>query len=162
MGADGAAHFKGHNQRGAAMARTILRRLKDPGYLIEGTTGLIAIHDAPVPAGNTAILKSLNRYGAVFLHRLCALKYADLDAHADTPEVKARRNEVAAFEARMTELSKTACYTMRQLAVNGGDLMEAGLPAGPAVGATLQRLLTAVMEGRVLNERAALLEFALS
>lgn len=162
VGADGAAHFKGHNQRGAAMARTILRRLKAPGYLIEGTTGLIAIHDAPVPAGDTAILKSLNRYGAVFLHRLCALKYADLDAHADTPEVKARRNEVAAFEARMTELSKTACYTMRQLAVNGGDLMEAGLPAGPAVGATLQRLLTAVMEGRVLNERAALLEFALS
>lgn len=162
VGADGAAHFKGHNQRGAAMARTILRRLKAPGYLIEGTTGLIAIHDAPVPAGDTAILKSLNRYGAVFLHRLCALKYADLGAHADTPEVKARRNEVAAFEARMTELSKTACYTMRQLAVNGGDLMEAGLPAGPAVGATLQRLLTAVMEGRVLNERAALLEFALS
>ena len=98
----------------------------------------------------------------MFLHRLCALKYADLGAHADTPEVKARRNEVAAFEARMTELSKTACYTMRQQAVNGGDLMEAGLPAGPAVGATLQRLLTAVMEGRVLNERAALLEFALS
>ena len=162
VGADGAAHFKGHNQRGTVMARTILRRLKAPGYLIEGTTGLIAIHDAPVPAGDTAILKSLNRYGAVFLHRLCALKYADLDAHADTPEVKARRNEVAAFEARMTELSKTACYTMRQLAVNGGDLMEAGLPAGPAVGATLQRLLTAVMEGRVLNERAALLEFALS
>ena len=87
---------------------------------------------------------------------------ADLDALADTPEVKARRIVVAAFEARMTELSKTACYTMRQLAVNGGDLMEAGLPAGPAVGATLQRLLTAVMEGRVLNERAALLEFALS
>lgn len=162
VGADGAAHFKGHNQRGAVMARTILRRLKAPGYLIEGTAGLIAIHDAPVPAGDTAILKSLNRYGAVFLHRLCALKYADLDAHADTPEVKARRNEVAAFETRMTELSKTACYTMRQLAVNGGDLMEAGLPAGPAVGATLQRLLTAVMEGRVLNERAALLEFALS
>lgn len=67
----------------------------------------------------------------MFLHRLCALKYADLDAHADTPEVKARRNEVAAFEARMTELSKTACYTMRQLAVNGGDLMEAR-PAPPA------------------------------
>ena len=162
VGADGAAHFKGHNQRGAVQARTILRRLKAPGYLIDGVTGLIAIHDAPVPAGDTAIVKSLNRYGTVFLHRLCALKYADLDAHADTPEVKARRDEVAAFEARMTELSKTACYTMRQLAVNGGDLMEAGLPAGPAVGATLQRLLTAVMEGRVLNEKTALLEFALS
>ena len=160
VGADGAAHFKGHNQRGAAMARTILRRLKAPGYLIEGTTGLIAIHDAPVPAGDTAILKSLNRYGAVFLHRLCALKYADLDAHADTPEVKARRNEVAAFEARMTELSKTACYTMRQLAVNGADLMDIGIPAGPGVGATLQTLLNDVMEGTLPNEREALLAAA--
>ena len=129
-------------------------------YLIEGTAGLIAIHDAPVPAGDTAILKSLNRYGAVFLHRLCALKYADLDAHADTPEVKARRNEVAAFEARMTELSKTACYTMRQLAVNGADLMDIGIPAGPGVGATLQTLLNDVMEGTLPNEREALLAAA--
>ena len=79
-------HFKGHNQRGAVVARTILRRLKAPSYLLEGAIGLIAIHDAPLPTGDTAILKCLNRYGAVFLRRLCALKYADLDAHARTPE----------------------------------------------------------------------------
>ena len=89
VGPDGAAHFKGHNQRGAVVARTILRRLKAPSYLIEGATGLIAIHDAPLPTGDVAILKCLNRYGAVFLRRLCALKYADLDAHARTPEVAA-------------------------------------------------------------------------
>ena len=47
---------------------------------------------------------------------------------------------------------------MRQLAVNGADLMEAGLPAGPAVGHTLHGPLGAVMEGRVPNERTALLE----
>ena len=33
-------------------------------------------------------------------------------------------------------------------------------PAGPGVGATLQTLLTAVMEGRLPNEREALLEAA--
>ena len=58
------------------------------------------------------------------------------------------------------ELAKTGCYTMRQLAVNGADLMDAGIPAGPGVGATLQTLLTAVMEGRLPNEREALLEAA--
>lgn len=157
VGPDGAAHFKGHNQRGAALARTILRRLKAPGYLIEGAVGLIAIHDAPVPVGDVAILKCLNRYGSVFLRRLCALKYADLDAHARTPEVASRRQEVTAFEERMTQMAKTGCYTMRQLAVNGADLMESGLPAGPAVGRLLQALLNAVMEGRVPNDRAALL-----
>lgn len=160
VSADGAAHFRGHNQRGAVMARAILRRLKAPVYLIDGAAALIAIHDAPLPTGDAAILKSLNRYGAVFLRRLCALKCADLDAHALTPDVAARRAEVTAFAARMEELARTGCYTMRQLAVNGGDLMDAGLPAGPAVGRTLHTLLNAVMEGRVPNERGPLLEEA--
>lgn len=57
----------------------------------------------------------------------------------------------------MTQLAKTGCYTMRQLAVNGADLMESGLPAGPAVGRLLQALLNAVMEGRVPNDRTELL-----
>lgn len=160
VGPDGAAHFKGHNQRGAAVARTILRRLKAPSYLLEGAVGLIAIHDAPLPTGDAAILKCLNRYGAIFLRRLCALKYADLDAHALTPEVACRRQDVTVFEKRMTELSKIGCYTMRQLAINGSDLMEAGLSAGPAVGRLLRALLNAVMEGRVANEREALLQEA--
>ena len=97
-------------------------------------------------ADDVGILKLLNRSGAIFLRRLCALKYADLDAHANTPEVAARRADVAAFERRMNELAKTGCYTMRQLAVNGADLMDIGIPAGPGVGATLQTLLNDVME----------------
>ena len=160
VGPDGAAHFKGHNQRGAQAARTILRRLKAPAYLTDGAVGLIAVHDAPLPADDAGILKLLNRSGAIFLRRLSVLKYADLDAHAATPEVAARRAEVERFACRMDELAKTGCYTMRQLAVNGADLMAAGIPAGPGVGATLQTLLTAVMEGRLPNEREALLEAA--
>lgn len=162
VGPDGAAHFKGHNQRGAQLARGILRRLKAPAYLIDGAVGLIAVHDAPLPADDAGILKLLNRNGAIFLRRLCALKYADLDAHARTPEVAARRADVEAFEHRMDELAKTGCYTMRQLTVNGADLMDAGIPAGPDVGATLQMLLTAVMEGKLPNEREALLKAVIS
>ena len=160
VGPDGAAHFKGHNQRGAQLARVILRRLKAPAYLVDGAVGLIAVHDAPLPADDVGILKLLNRSGAIFLRRLCALKYADLDAHANTPEVAARRADVAAFERRMNELAKTGCYTMRQLAVNGADLMDIGIPAGPGVGATLQTLLNDVMEGTLSNEREALLAAA--
>ena len=160
VGPDGAAHFKGHNQRGAQLARVILRRLKAPAYLVDGAVGLIAVHDAPLPADDVGILKLLNRSGAIFLRRLCALKYADLDAHAKTPEVAARRADVAAFERRMNELAKTGCYTMRQLAVNGADLMDIGIPAGPGVGATLQTLLNDVMEGTLPNDREALLAAA--
>ena len=155
--ADGAAHFRGHNQRGSAMTRSILRRLKAPGYLIEGVTGLVAIHDAPLPTADPEILRWLNRYGSEFLRRLCALKYADLDAHAHTPDVEKRRSDVQIFEQRMLQLAKSGCYTIRQLAVNGGDLMHAGMPAGPAVGETLNTLLQQVMDGHLPNEREALL-----
>lgn len=40
--------------------------------------------------------------------------------------------------------------------------MDAGIPAGPDVGATLQMLLTAVMEGKLPNEREALLKAVIS
>ena len=51
----------------------------------------------------------------------------------------------------------TACYTVGQLAVNGASLMDAGIAPGPAVGKALNTLLRAVMEGRLPNEKAALL-----
>ncbi len=90
--------------------------------------GLIAVHDAPLPADDGHFKAAEPQQGAIFLRRLCALKYADLDAHARTPEVAARRADVEAFEHRMDELAKTGCYTMRQLTVNGADLMDAGIP----------------------------------
>ena len=157
---DGSAHFRGHNQRGAVMARSILRRLKAPGYLIEGAVSLIAIHDAPLPNADPDILQWLGRYGAEFLRRLCTLKYADLDAHAHTPEVAQRRRDVEVFEQRMSFLAKNACYTVRQLAVNGSDLMQCGVAAGPALGRALDYLLKEVMAGRLPNEREALLRAA--
>lgn len=60
----------------------------------------------------------------------------------------------------MSVLAKEGCYTVRQLAVNGADLMEAGELSGPAVGNALHALLRAVMEGRIPNRREALLAAA--
>ncbi len=46
------------------------------------------------------------------------------------------------------------------LAVDGSDLMEAGVPAGPAIGTTLKRLVEAVIEDPARNRRDVLLELA--
>ncbi|MGN0984536.1 MAG: CCA tRNA nucleotidyltransferase, partial [Gemmiger sp.] len=158
VGADGAAHFHGHNQRGARQARAILHRLRAPAYLTEGASALVSVHDMPLPTEDPAILRLLGRCGPVFLQRLCILKYADLDAHAPKPEVARRRAAVTVFERRMQQLAKTGCYTIAQLAVNGADVMEAGIRPGPAVGRILQELLQGVMDGALPNDRPALLE----
>ena len=130
------------------MARSVLLRLKAPTYLVESASALVAIHDGALPSDDAGILNMLNRYGAAFLQRLCRLKLADLAAHARNAGVMQREQQ---------ELSATACYTVGQLAVNGASLMDAGITPGPAVGKALNTLLRAVMEGRLPNEKAALL-----
>ena len=58
---------------------------------------------------------------------------------------------------RLRELmDEHPCVTLKDLAVNGRDLLAAGLK-GKAVGETLQALLEAVMDGRVPNEKGVLL-----
>ncbi|MBQ9307394.1 MAG: tRNA nucleotidyltransferase, partial [Clostridia bacterium] len=57
-------------------------------------------------------------------------------------------------------LSEQPCFSLKSLAVNGRDLMAAGIPASPKLGAILEALLADVMEGKLPNEKEALLKEA--
>ena len=59
-------------------------------------------------------------------------------------------------EAAERTLRTSPCRSMRELAVNGGDLCTLGL-SGPAVGAALRALALDVLRGECENEREALL-----
>ena len=56
--------------------------------------------------------------------------------------------------------SRGEATTRSGLAVSGDDLLALGLPAGPALGAVLDRLLTAVLADPSLNQKDRLLELA--
>ena len=57
-------------------------------------------------------------------------------------------------------LATQPCVTLKQLQVNGGDLLRLGYPKGPALGQALQALLDAVVDGAMPNEREQLLSHA--
>lgn len=57
-------------------------------------------------------------------------------------------------------LARGDCWNLKMLAVTGKDLMAAGFAPGRGIGQTLESLLLAVMEERVENQRAALMDFA--
>ena len=154
----GIIHFYGHNQRGAVMAEAILTRLKAPKALRTEAAALVGMHDTALPDTDTETLRLLGRYGPAFLRALCLVKMADLAALAARPEVENRRREVTRFAARAASLAETGCYRLSGLAVTGADAMRLGFPPGPAVGLALNSLLNAVMEGRLPNTRAALLD----
>ena len=107
---------------------------------------------APVHAREVAIRQLLGRYGLCTVERLCAL-CAALHPQA-APECA-----LAAQRARQLEADGVCCR-VSQLAVNGRDLMAAGIPAGPALRRVLEALLDGVIRAEYPNEKPALLAAA--
>mgnify|MGYP002762182874 FL=1 len=107
---------------------------------------------APVHAREVAIRQLLGRYGLCTVERLCAL-CAALHPQA------ASECALAAQRARQLEADGVCCR-VSQLAVNGRDLMAAGIPAGPALRRVLEALLDGVIRAEYPNEKPALLAAA--
>ena len=98
------------------------------------------------------IRKLLGRYDLHTVQRLAAL------GAAMEPEQAADFAAQAELAAQLD--ADGVCCRVSQLAVNGHDLMAAGIPAGPGLRRTLEALLDAVIRGQLLNERQCLLDAA--
>ena len=108
--------------------------------------------ETPAHAGEVAIRRLLGRYGLRTVERLCALCAA---LHPQAAPICA----LAAQRARQLEADGVCCR-VSQLAVNGRDLMAAGIPAGPAMRRVLEALLDGVIRAEYPNEKTALLAAA--
>ena len=114
------------------------------------------LHDAPLPVEEKTARRLLNRLGERDARALIAVHRADTLALA--PAWHDRLAELDALETLLDEqLAQDACFSLRQLAVNGRDVLAAGAAPGPAVGRTLDALLQRVLAGEIPNDRAVLL-----
>ena len=149
---------------GEADTRRVLKRLRCSNACIEETAVLVretagqgvceekAPAHAPVHAGEVAIRRLLGRYGLCTVERLCALCAALHPQNAPACTFAAQR-------ARQLDADGVCCR-VSQLAVNGRDLMAAGIPAGPALRRVLEALLDGVIRAEYPNEKPALLAAA--
>ena len=156
--ASGCGHFKGHPARSAVLAEEMLRRLRADNATRETVVRLVAWHDRNIPRTRPGVASALRQLGETDLRRLLCIKRAD--NLAQDPAYRAMQEEIGRAEAILDRLlAEGACVSLDQLAVRGGDLLALGL-SGPAVGETLEALLDAVIEERLPNDRAVLLEYA--
>ncbi len=107
---------------------------------------------APERASDIHLRRLLGRYGLRTVERLCALCAALQPQNAPACALAAQR-------ARQLEADGVCCR-VSQLAVNGRDLMAAGIPAGPALRRVLEALLDGVIRAEYPNEKPALLTAA--
>ncbi len=156
----GKGHFNGHPQKSAEMAHAILSRFKSDNATLEAVTCLVREHDAPFPVSRAGMRCLIGRLGVERVRQLFVVKRADLAAQSDFG--KERKEEVLRDAALLMDdvLEAAPAFTVHDLAINGRDLMQLGMPAGPGLGRMLSRLLQEVQEETLANDRDTLLERA--
>ena len=154
----GVGHFYGHGETGAAMADAILRRLRCDNSTRKAVTELIVLHDMAPPQTPKAMRRLLAKVGEDTVRRLIACWRADASDRAEA--VRARNMAVIDGAEQVLDglfEEKAVCFSIKNLAVNGRDIMALGAKEGPAVGDVLRSLFREVVDGTLPNERQALL-----
>ncbi len=153
---NGQGSFYGHAKVGAQMADAVLHRLKAPTALREQVVTLVAQHMTYPELSKKQIRRRLSRLGPGAYADLVMLQKADsLATGVPHPE---NDRDFAILDAIVAEIeAENDCLTVKDLAVNGHDLMALGL-RGKAIGETLNWLLEQVMDEQIQNEKAELLQ----
>ena len=88
------------------------------------------------------------------------VRRADIKAQAQI-EQESRLQKIDNIEYILEEvLQKDECFSLKDLAVNGKDLIEIGYKPGKEIGEVLNNLLDSVISGEYINEKEKLLEIA--
>lgn len=156
---NGCDHFYHHAAKSAEITYDILTRLrfnsKDRDIIVE----LVKNHDMELVATKACARRMLNKFGVDQLHRLLKIRECDNRAHSEL--AYPRFKNTVAFACCVEEvLDERSTFSIKNLAVNGNDLIAIGFKQGPAIGSVLNDLLNLVIDEQIQNEKAALLEVA--
>lgn len=155
---EGIDHFCGHPEIGAEMADEMLGRLKFENEIRRQVVTLVKYHDIDLYRSPRAVRRWLSKLGRSTFFRLLEVKRAD--ALAQNREKSQKRLEELAEIRSLAEklIEEGQCLSLKELDIDGGDILAAGIPPGPEVGRILERLLNAVLDGEVPNQREDLLK----
>ena len=140
------------------MADRILRHLTAPNVLREQVVLLIQNHMTPLQPERKALRRTVSRLGLRLTEKLLQLQEADMGSKgtgedAGNPVFSQVREMLRQLDA------EAALPTLKDLAVNGNDLMELGY-SGKAIGQCLNWLLAQVVDETLPNTREVLLAAA--
>lgn len=154
---DGTAHFKGHAYVSEELTKSIMHRLKFDNDTLRKVSKLVLYHDDRMPATMKHVRRAMNRISAELFPYYMKVRMADTLAQSDYQRDKKLENLAGIEECYQEILEKKQCVSLKELKVNGQDLIAAGIEKGPKIGQTLQTLLQEVIEEPEKNTREYLL-----
>ena len=147
---DGICHFYGHAKVSEDIAGNIFKRLKFD-------RDLIRYHDDRFPATPRNVRRAMNRIGNDFPLYI-EVRYADTLAQSQFARDEKLKLIDDTFNLYQEIIEKKEAVTIKDLAVNGKDLMGAGVSQGKEIGRVLKAMLEDVLDDPGHNSKDYLLE----
>jgi tRNA nucleotidyltransferase (CCA-adding enzyme) len=153
---EGHGHFYQHEDAGAVKASFILQRLKAPTDLCRDVAIIVAEHLRPAESATDRVLRRYTATLGELTEDALMCRESDLYAHANAG---ARVAEVQSYRERLKSLSVVKGFTQNDLALRGDEIATRYGVSGAGIGRLKKQAAAAVIDGLVLNEREALLQY---
>ena len=156
---EGIDHFYGHCDVGADMARTILRRLRFDNDTIEKVCKLVKCHDWQFSEKTGNFRKQIVKIGTDIFPLLLKVKEADVMSQSAYKREEKLQKIKDARRMYETILEEKDCLRLKDMAINGRDLINAGMKPGKEIGEVLQKIFEYVLENPEKNNKEILLDY---
>lgn len=156
---NGTGHMKGHPEAGKRIALRVLNGLRYPQAFVREVCTLIEFHDVYTPREMTEVHRFLCALGPENYGKLKILQKADIMAHSELGRKRIARLEYMSDIAEDLKQSG-AVYRVKDLEIDGKDIISLGCPEGPRVGTVLDLLFEKYLSGEIVNNRDELLKTA--
>lgn len=156
----GVDHFYGHPKAGKAIARRVLRRMKLDNDTIQRVERLVEWHDFGLDGTVTKkkLRRALNQMGPDLFDDYAKLRRADMLGQSDYMQEKKQQDYRHLLEMYREIREAQECLLIRDLKLDGKDLIAMGVQPGPDMGKILNDLLQQVLEEPQLNTKEKLKE----
>ena len=155
-GEDGIGHFYGHADKSVEITEKIMKDLKYSNDMIDEVLTLIKYHDMQISLSNKFIRRMLNKMPKETFEKLLILKKADILGQAKVDREK-RLGEVDKLGQMLAEFKmEEECFSLKQLKINGNDLIKMGIKPGKEMGQILNKLFEMVIEEEIENDSQVL------
>ena len=157
----GQGHFYGHGEKSEELARDIFHRLHTDNVTRDTVCRLVKAHGDMLPESRKSARRWVGKFGEENLRRLLTVKRCDImGLHPEKREPALA--ELTAAEGLLNALLREeTCFSLKDLAVSGKDLLALGVKPGPEVGRLLNLMLEGVLEERCDNSRESLLDYGI-
>lgn len=154
-------HFYGHTKVSAEITKEILIRMKYDHEIISTITCLVKYHNAKINETKKSIKRYLNKIGPDNFLKLLKIKRAD--NLAKNPKYFENSFERLDNIEMITKeiLKNKECFEIKDLAINGDDLIELGITEGKEIGLLLNEILDCVIKEPEMNHKNYLIQLAL-